>query len=139
MALFITLEGGEGAGKTAVAEALADRARDRGAEVVLTREPGGTPLGHAIRDALFRADERLSAWSEAFLFLADRADHVQRVIRPALARGENRDKALQEERGVFPSDRLLEIEGGSLQLLALRRQLEDRDGIEDRKDQERFK
>lgn len=87
MALFITLEGGEGAGKTVVAEALADRARDRGAEVVLTREPGGTPLGHAIRDALFRADERLSTWTEAFLFLADRADHVERIIRPALARG----------------------------------------------------
>jgi len=87
MALFITLEGGEGAGKTAVAEALAGLARERGADVVLTREPGATTLGEAIRDSLFRADERLSAWSEAFLFLADRADHVQRVIRPALARG----------------------------------------------------
>ena len=52
MALFITLEGGEGAGKTTVATALADRARARGAEVVLTREPGGTPLGMAIRESL---------------------------------------------------------------------------------------
>ena len=87
MALFITLEGGEGAGKTSVAQALAERARARGAEVVLTREPGATPLGAAIREALFRADEPISGWTEAFLFLADRADHVQHVIRPALARG----------------------------------------------------
>lgn len=87
MALFITLEGGEGAGKTSVAQALAERARARGAEVVLTQEPGATPVGAAIREVLFRADERISGWMEAFLFLADRADHVQRVIRPALARG----------------------------------------------------
>ena len=59
--------------------------------------------------------------------------------RPALARVENSDKALQEELGIFPSDRLLESEGGSLQLLALRRQLGDRRGTENRKDQESFK
>ena len=87
MALFITLEGGEGAGKTSVAEALAERSRARGADVVHTREPGATPLGLAIRESLFRADERISSWTEAFLFLADRADHVEHVIRPALARG----------------------------------------------------
>ena len=91
MALFITLEGGEGAGKTTVATALADRARARGAEVVLTHEPGGTPLGMAIRESIFRTDERsdepMGAWAEAFLFLADRAEHVARVIRPSLARG----------------------------------------------------
>ena len=87
MALFITLEGGEGAGKTTVATALADRARARRAEVVLTREPGGTPLGMAIRESLFRTDEPMGAWAEALLFLADRAEHVARVIRPSLARG----------------------------------------------------
>lgn len=87
MALFITLEGGEGAGKTTVATALAARARERGAEVVLTREPGGTALGAAIRDSLFRGDEPMEGWTEAFLFLADRAEHVARVIRPSLARG----------------------------------------------------
>ena len=87
MALFITLEGGEGAGKTTVATALADRARARGAEVVLTREPGGTPLGVTIRESLFRSDEPIGAWAEALLFLADRAEHVARVIRPSLARG----------------------------------------------------
>ena len=87
MALFITLEGGEGAGKTTVATALAARARARGAEVVLTREPGGTPLGVTIRESLFRSDEPIGAWAEALLFLADRAEHVARVIRPSLARG----------------------------------------------------
>ena len=87
MALFITLEGGEGAGKTTVATALADRARARGAEVVLTREPGGTPLGVTIRESIFRSDEPIGAWAEALLFLADRAEHVARVIRPSLARG----------------------------------------------------
>jgi dTMP kinase len=87
MALFVTLEGGEGAGKTSVAAALADRSRARGAEVVQTHEPGATPLGAALRASIFRADERISGWTEAFLFLADRADHVQRVVRPALARG----------------------------------------------------
>ena len=91
MALFISLEGGEGAGKTSVATTLADRARERGAEVVLTREPGGTPLGVTIRESLFRtegrSDEPMSAWTEALLFLADRAEHVARVIRPSLARG----------------------------------------------------
>lgn len=86
MALFITLEGGEGAGKSSLATEIAERARARGADVVLTREPGGTPLGELIRDAIFRNDSG-SAWTELFLFLADRADHVERVIRPALARG----------------------------------------------------
>ena len=91
MTLFVSVDGGEGAGKTTVATALADRARARGAEVVLTREPGGTPLGVAIRESLFRANERtdepMGAWAEALLFLADRAEHVARVIRPSLARG----------------------------------------------------
>ena len=87
LTLFVSVDGGEGAGKTTVATALADRARDRGAEVVLTREPGGTPLGVTIRESLFRSDEPIGAWAEALLFLADRAEHVARVIRPSLARG----------------------------------------------------
>jgi dTMP kinase len=86
VALFITLEGGEGAGKSSLAEALAERANAGGANVVLTREPGGTPLGDSIREALFRSHD-INAWTEVFLFLAARADHVERVIRPALARG----------------------------------------------------
>ncbi len=87
MALFITLEGGEGAGKTVVAERLAAHMRATGAEVVRTFEPGGTPLGAALRAHLFAEDTDATPWTETFLFLADRAHHVQQVIRPALARG----------------------------------------------------
>jgi dTMP kinase len=87
LALFVSVEGGKGAGKTTVAAALSDRARERGAEVVVTREPGGTLLGATIRESLFRADAQMDGWTEAFLFLADRAEHVARVIRPSLARG----------------------------------------------------
>jgi dTMP kinase len=87
MALFVSLEGGEGSGKTTVADALAERAQRRGAEVVRTFEPGATTLGARIRQSLFHADAVLTPWTEAFLFLADRANHVDGLIRPALARG----------------------------------------------------
>ncbi len=87
MAFFISIEGGEGAGKTAVAEALRERAGRLDAEVVSTFEPGGTSLGASIRQTLFQTTDPPSAWAELFLFLADRTDHVDRVVRPALARG----------------------------------------------------
>src|SRR5689334_14898569 len=81
---FIVLEGGEGSGKSTAAHALAERLRTSGAEVVLTREPGGTPTGERVRE-LLHGD--LSPWAEAFAFLVARAQLVETVIRPALDRG----------------------------------------------------
>ena len=86
---FITLEGGEGSGKSTHARLLADRLRDTGKTVVLTREPGGTPGAEAVRELLVNGDtDRWSPWAEACLVNAARADHVERIIRPALARGD---------------------------------------------------
>lgn len=85
---FITLEGGEGVGKSTQIRALADALTARGIEVVATREPGGSAGAEAIRTLLMEgADDRWNARSEALLFAAARADHVARTIRPALARG----------------------------------------------------
>lgn len=85
---FITLEGGEGAGKSTQALLLAEALRGQGREVVVTREPGGTPGAEAIRHLLL--DPQGTAWSlrsEALLFAAARANHVEALIRPALDRG----------------------------------------------------
>lgn len=85
---FITLEGGEGVGKSTQARRLADALRERGHDVVLTREPGGTPGAEAIRSLLMEGEaDRWSPRAEALLFAAARADHVERLIRPALERG----------------------------------------------------
>lgn len=85
---FITLEGGEGVGKSTQIAALAAALSARNVEVVATREPGGSAGAEAIRALLMEgADERWDARSEALLFAAARADHVARTIRPALARG----------------------------------------------------
>ncbi|KTE30480.1 MULTISPECIES: dTMP kinase [unclassified Sphingopyxis] len=85
---FITLEGGEGAGKSTQLRALAAALAARGIDVVTTREPGGSPGAEAIRSLLMEgSDDRWDARSEALLFAAARADHVARTIRPALARG----------------------------------------------------
>ena len=87
--VFVTLEGGEGVGKSTQAAALAVKIRARGIQVVLTREPGGTAGAEAVRDLLMAgATDRWSARAEALLFAAARADHVERVIAPALARGD---------------------------------------------------
>ena len=89
-ALFITLEGGEGAGKSLQQEALARRVQARGRSVVCTREPGGTPLGERLREVLLDLGERsvtLDALSETLLFMAARAELVASVIAPALERG----------------------------------------------------
>ncbi|MFM1887478.1 MAG: hypothetical protein RL026_2635 [Pseudomonadota bacterium] len=86
---FITLEGIEGAGKSTLARALAERLRQRGIRVHLTREPGGTPLAEAVRGlVLGRHGEALPAGAEALLMFAARAIHVANGIRPALERGE---------------------------------------------------
>jgi dTMP kinase len=84
--LFITVEGIDGSGKTTVANAVAERLRREGFAVVVTAEPGGTPLGERLRQLLLH-EKPLSAWAEAFLFLAARAEHVAQVIRPALREG----------------------------------------------------
>ncbi len=87
-ARFITLEGGEGSGKTAHSRKLADWLRAQGREVVATREPGGTPGAEEIRKLLVQGDAaRWDPMTEALLHFAARRDHVAKVIMPALAGG----------------------------------------------------
>ena len=83
---FIVLEGGDGCGKSTQTRRLVQRLRDKGREVVATREPGATTAGAAIR-ALVLDGGHLDARAEALLIAADRAQHVAEVIRPALDRG----------------------------------------------------
>lgn len=86
--LFITLEGPEGAGKSTNREYLALQLRAAGLDVVLTREPGGTPLAERIREVLLApSDEPMNADAELLLMFAARAQHIAQVIRPALQRG----------------------------------------------------
>jgi dTMP kinase len=82
---FITLEGIDGAGKSTHLAWLADRLRRSGRELVVTREPGGTPLGEKLRELLLQ--EAMDPATETLLMFAARCEHLQRVIRPALARG----------------------------------------------------
>lgn len=86
--LFITLEGGEGAGKSVQLGALATQLSGQGHEVVTTREPGGTPLGERLREILLGLDAKLDPLAEAMLFAAARAELVTTVIKPALDRGD---------------------------------------------------
>lgn len=86
--LFITLEGPEGAGKSTNRDYLAERLRDAGRRVVLTREPGGTPLAERIRELLLTpAEEAMAVDTELLLVFAARAQHLAGVIRPALEQG----------------------------------------------------
>ena len=86
---FISLEGGEGVGKSTQLEALAEALRGRGLKLLLTREPGGSPGAEAIRKLLLEGDEnRWNPRAEALLFAAARSDHVETTIQPALDRGE---------------------------------------------------
>ena len=84
--MFITFEGVDGSGKTTQARLLAEHLRERGRDVVATREPGGTALGERIRELLLYGGE-LTPWAEATLFAAARAQLVDEVIRPAQGRG----------------------------------------------------
>jgi len=86
--MFVTFEGLDGSGKSTQAELLADWLRGQGRTVLTTREPGGTPVGEAVRNLVLHGDE-LSPWTEAALFAAARAEHVELAIRPALERGED--------------------------------------------------
>ena len=86
---FISLEGGEGAGKSTQVKALAEALRSRGITVLVTREPGGSEGAERIRELLLVGDEdRWGPNAEALLFAAARADHVEKTIRPALDKGE---------------------------------------------------
>ena len=84
--MFVTFEGLDGSGKSTQARLLAEALRRDGREVVATREPGGTALGERIRELLLGGDE-VAPWTEAALFAAARAQIVEEVIAPALARG----------------------------------------------------
>jgi len=85
---FITFEGGEGTGKSTQVRRLAERLRAAGGEVVVTREPGGSPGAEEIRGLLLRGEiDRWSPTAETLLIYAARSDHLDRVIRPALDRG----------------------------------------------------
>ncbi len=87
--LLITFEGGEGAGKSTLMERLFATLKAKGLDLIKTRAPGGTQVGSVIRNLLLNRDQAvLAARAELFLFLADRAEHVEEVIRPALKKGQ---------------------------------------------------
>ena len=87
---FITIEGGEGTGKSTLITALAAALKGRGHGVTVTREPGGTPLAEAVRSLVLSppGDDRWSPLAEALLMNAARSDHIQQLILPALERGD---------------------------------------------------
>jgi len=85
--LFITLEGVEGCGKTTQTELLASWCREQGHDCVVTREPGGTPLGEQVRSVVLDPGLAVDPLAELFLYLSARAQHVRTVIRPALEGG----------------------------------------------------
>ena len=84
---FITLEGAEGVGKTSLLPFLKDLIEATGAQLLCTREPGGTPLGEDLREVLLNSDHAIVGKAEALLMFAARAQHVETVIEPALAKG----------------------------------------------------
>jgi len=86
--MFLTFEGVDWSGKSTQAELLAGWLREQGRTVLSTREPGGTPVGEAVRDVVLHGDE-MTPWAEAALYAAARAEHVERALRPALDRGED--------------------------------------------------
>lgn len=84
---FITFEGIDGVGKSTQIQLLAEKIRALGYEVVLTREPGGTAIAERVRQIVLDPDLQLSVRTEALLFMAARSEHVEQIIRPALAAG----------------------------------------------------
>ncbi len=117
--LFITFEGGEGAGKSTQVERLSRRLRGMGRETVLTREPGGSPRAERIRASILGGEGKgFGPFAEALMFSAARADHLETVIRPALARGAvvvcdrfaDSTRAYQGSRGEVDPSLLLALE-----------------------------
>ncbi len=86
--VFITLEGGDGSGKSTQAALLEEWLTARGRTVVRTREPGGTDFGNEVREIVLHSRGHISPRAEALLYAADRAHHIETKVRPALARGE---------------------------------------------------
>lgn len=85
--LFITFEGVDGCGKTTQMDLLAKYLQTQGYEVVITREPGAKGLGEKIREILLHYDGEVSSKAESFLFLADRAQHIDKIVNPAIENG----------------------------------------------------
>jgi dTMP kinase len=86
--MFLTFEGVDWSGKSTQAGLLAGWLTEEGRKVLLTREPGGTPVAEAVRDVVLHGHD-MTPWAEAALYAAARADHVEQAIRPALERGED--------------------------------------------------
>lgn len=86
-ALFITFEGADGSGKSTQLKMAAEFLQKKGMEVISTRDPGGTPLGSKIREILLHHDGKIATYCELFLYLADRAQHIDEKIIPALQEG----------------------------------------------------
>jgi dTMP kinase len=86
--MFVTFEGVDWSGKSTQAGLLAGWLAEQGRQVLLTREPGGTPVAEAVRDVVLHGHD-MTPWAEAALYAAARADHVEHAIRPALERGED--------------------------------------------------
>ena len=86
--MFVTFEGVDWSGKSTQAGLLVDWLREQGRPVLATREPGGTPVAEAVREVVLHGHD-MTAWAEAALYAAARADHVEHAIRPALDRGED--------------------------------------------------
>ncbi|HOZ27530.1 MAG TPA: dTMP kinase, partial [Hyphomonadaceae bacterium] len=118
---FITLEGGEGVGKSTLATALEARLVARGIKVVRTREPGGTPGAEAIRRLILNPPAEVTGWepiAETLLFYAARTDHLDKLIRPALAAGSwvicdrfsDSTRAYQAAAGHVPSEHIETID-----------------------------
>jgi dTMP kinase len=109
---FITFEGGEGSGKSTQARLLAERLRQKGIDPILTREPGGSPFAEQVRRLILDPETAPhSALSEALLFYAARADHVEKLIRPALVAG----RWVISDR-FSDSTRVYQVEAGGLPL-----------------------
>lgn len=114
---FITFEGIDGSGKSTQLEMLADALRSRGLEPVITREPGGTALGRALRAAFLETTETVAPMAELLSFAADRAQHVEFLIKPSLAAGRivisdryaDATFAYQGAGRGFPVDKVLQI------------------------------
>lgn len=102
---YLALEGGEGAGKTTLADLLRDHLERRGRQVVVVREPGTTALGDEIRRLVLHSDD-MSPWAEAFLFATQRAQLVAEIVAPALAEG----KLVITDRSLYSS---LAYQGGA--------------------------
>ena len=85
--LFITFEGADGSGKSTQLKMAAEFFQNKGFEVITTRDPGGTPLGQKIREILLHHDGKVASYCELFLYLADRAQHIDEKIIPALEEG----------------------------------------------------